>query len=57
MDYSTVRNPLVSPALLSALQWLTPCQGPRQIEQLVRMGRGDAAAELVDRLIADADRP
>jgi hypothetical protein len=52
-----VRNPLASPALMAALQWLTPNDGPRTIERLVRMGRTSDAAALAEWLIAEADRP
>jgi len=39
------RHPLLSPALMAALQWLRPCDGPRLIDRLIRMGRvADAAA-------------
>ena len=54
---STIRNPLVSPPLIAALQWLRPGPEPRLIHQLIRAGRTSDAAALVERLIADADRP
>jgi hypothetical protein len=53
----TIRNPLASPALLTALQWLRPGNEPRLIERLIQMGRIADAAALADILIADADRP
>jgi len=48
------RNPLASPSLMSALQWLRPCQAPRLIERLIHAGRIADAAAL---LIIEADRP
>jgi len=51
------RNPILSPALRSALQWLRPGGEPRMIERLIRMGRIADAAALAEMLIADADRP
>jgi hypothetical protein len=52
-----VRNPLASPALMSALQWLQPCEAPRLIERLIRRGRIADAAALAELLIIEADRP
>ena len=52
---NTLRNPLLSPALMSALQWLRPGPQPRMIERLVRAGP-DAAA-LAELLVIEADRP
>jgi hypothetical protein len=51
------RNPLVSPALMSALQWLRPSAAPRMIEQLIRAGRVADAAALAEMLVIEADRP
>jgi len=51
------RNPLASPSLMSALQWLRPCQAPRLIERLIRMGRISDAAALAELLVIEADRP
>ena len=53
----TIRNPLASPALMSALQWLRPGPEPRLIDPLIRAGRISDAAALAEMLIADADRP
>jgi hypothetical protein len=52
-----IPNPLASPALLAALQWLHPCNGPRLIEALLRRGRVTDAAALCEMLIVEADRP
>jgi hypothetical protein len=52
-----IRNPLVSPALLAALQWLRPCQAPRMIDRLIRAGRISDAAALAEMLVIEADRP
>ena len=52
-----LRNPLLSPALMSALQWLRPCQAPRLIDRLIRAGRVADAAALAEMLIIEADRP
>jgi hypothetical protein len=54
---NTLRNPLLSPALMSALQWLQPCAAPRLIDRLVRAGRVADAAALAEMLIIEADRP
>jgi hypothetical protein len=51
------RHPLLSPALMAALQWLRPGAEPRMIERLIRMGRGADAAALAELLIIEADRP
>jgi hypothetical protein len=52
-----IRNPLASPALLAALQWLHPGPEPRTIERLVRAGRIADAAALAEMMIIEADRP
>jgi hypothetical protein len=52
-----IRNPLLSPALMAALQWLQPGPEPRMIVRLIRTGRVADAAALAEMLIADADRP
>jgi hypothetical protein len=52
-----VRNPLASPTLMAALQWLQPGPGPRLIERLIRTGRAADAAAIAELLIIDADRP
>jgi hypothetical protein len=52
-----VRNPLVSPALMAALQWLQPGPQPRIIDRLIRAGRVADAAALAEILIIEADRP
>ena len=52
-----LRNPLLSPALMSALQWLHPGPEPRTIDRLVRAGRISDAAALAEMLIIEADRP
>jgi hypothetical protein len=57
MDYSTVRNPLISPALMAAMHWLMPCAAPRLIERLIRTGRTADAAALAELLVIEADRP
>jgi hypothetical protein len=54
MKLTATRNPLASPPLPLALQWLRPGPEPRIIDRLIRAGD---AAELVAQLIADADRP
>jgi hypothetical protein len=51
------RNPLISPALMAALQWLQPCAAPRLIDLLIRAGRISDAAALAELLIIEADRP
>jgi len=51
------QNPLMSPALMSALQWLRPGPEPRTIERLIRTGRVADAAALVELLVIEADRP
>lgn len=51
------RNPLLSPALMAALQWLRPGPEPYAIERLVLMGRTADAAALAELLIIEADRP
>jgi hypothetical protein len=51
------RNPLISPALMAALQWLQPGPEPRMIERLIRTGRTADAAALAEILIIEADRP
>jgi hypothetical protein len=50
-------NPLISPALMAALQWLQPCAAPRLIDRLIRAGRVADAAALAEFLIIEADRP
>ena len=52
-----IRNPLASPALLAALQWLRPGPEPRTIDRLIRAGRISDAAALAELLIIEADRP
>jgi hypothetical protein len=52
-----VRNPLASPALMAALQWLRPGPEPRMIDRLIRNGRLADAAALAELLIIEADRP
>ena len=52
-----VRNPLASPALMAALQWLRPGPEPRMIDRLIRNGRLAYAAALAELLIIEADRP
>jgi hypothetical protein len=52
-----IRNPLLSPALMAALQWLRPGSGPRMIERLIRAGRIADAAALAEMLVIEADRP
>ena len=52
-----IRNPLISPALMSALQWLRPGQEPKLIERLIQMGRISDAAALAEMLVIEADRP
>jgi hypothetical protein len=54
---NTLRNPLASPALMSALQWLRPGSEPRMIERLIHAGRVADAAALAELLIIEADRP
>jgi hypothetical protein len=56
MKLTATRNPLASPPLPLALQWLRPGPEPR-IDRLIRAGRTGDAAELVAQSIADADRP
>jgi hypothetical protein len=51
------RNPLLSPALMAALQWLRPGSEPRMIDRLIRAGRIADAAALAEMLIIEADRP
>jgi hypothetical protein len=51
------RNPLLSPALMAALQWLQPCAAPRLIDRLVRAGRVADACAIAEMLIIEADRP
>jgi hypothetical protein len=52
------RNPLASPALMLALQWLRPGGSePGMIDRLVRAGRVADAAALAELLIIEADRP
>jgi hypothetical protein len=51
------RNPLASPALLAAIQWLHPSAAPRLIDRLIRTGRIADAAALAELLIIEADRP
>ena len=51
------RHPLATPSLMAALHWLTPSDGPRIINRLIRAGRISDAAALAEMLIADADRP
>jgi hypothetical protein len=53
----TIRNPLISPALMAALQWLQPGPEPRLIDRLIRTGRISDAAALAELLIIEADRP
>lgn len=57
MKRSELRNPLLSPALMSALQWLQPGPEPRTIDRLVRAGRVADAAALAEMLVIEADRP
>jgi hypothetical protein len=52
-----VRNPLASPTLMAALQWLQPCAAPRLIDRLIRSGRVADAAALAEMLVIEADRP
>jgi hypothetical protein len=52
-----IRNPLLSPALMAALQWLQPCAAPRLIDRLIRIGRISDAAALAEMLVIEADRP
>ena len=52
-----IRNPLASPALMAALQWLQPGPEPRMINRLIRAGRTADAAALAELLIIEADRP
>jgi hypothetical protein len=52
-----IRNPLASPALLAALQWVRPGPEPRMIDRLIRAGRVADAAALAEILIIEADRP
>jgi hypothetical protein len=52
-----VRNPMASPQLLAALQWLQPSAAPRLIDRLIGTGRISDAAALAEQMIADADRP
>ena len=52
-----IRNPLVSPALLAALQWLQPGPEPRMIARLICAGRISDAAALAELLVIEADRP
>jgi hypothetical protein len=54
---NTLRNPLLSPALLAALQWLQPGPEPRILNALIRRGRISDAAALAELLIIEADRP
>jgi hypothetical protein len=54
---NALRNPLLSPALMAALQWLQPCAAPRLIDSLIRAGRVADAAALAELLIIEADRP
>jgi hypothetical protein len=54
---NTLRNPLLSPALLAALQWLQPGPEPGMIDRLIRTGRISDAAALAEMLIVEADRP
>jgi hypothetical protein len=57
INSNALRNPLISPALMAALQWLQPGPEPRLIDRLVRAGRVADAAALAEMLIAEADRP
>jgi len=57
MRSTDIRNPLASPALLAALHWLQPGPEPRILTALIRRGRTGDAVALVERMIADADRP
>ena len=57
MRRSELRNPLASPELMAALQWLRPGPEPRTIERLIRMGRVADAAALAELLVIEADRP
>jgi hypothetical protein len=57
MRRSELGNPLASPALMAALQWLQPGPEPRLIDRLVRAGRIADAAALAEMLIIEADRP
>ena len=50
------RNPLASPALMSALKWLRPGGDARMIDRLIRAGRVSDAASLAEMLIIEADR-
>ena len=52
-----IRNPLLSPPLMAALQWLQPGPEPRILNALIRAGRISDAAALAEMLIAEADRP
>ena len=54
---NTLRNPLLSPALMAALQWLQPGPEPRILNALIRRGRVADAAALAEMLIIEADRP
>jgi hypothetical protein len=54
---SDSHNPLISPALVAALQMLQPCAAPRLIDRLIRAGRVADAAALAELLIIEADRP
>jgi hypothetical protein len=51
------RNPLISPSLMAALQWLRPGPEPRMIDRLIRAGRVADAAALAEMMIIEADRP
>jgi hypothetical protein len=54
--YTAARNPLLaSPLLLAALWRLRPGPEPRQIGELIKIGRVAAAASLVEQILADAD--
>ena len=55
--HHSTRNPLISPALMSALQWLRPGPEPGMIDRLIRTGRVSDAAALAEMLIIEADRP
>ena len=52
-----IRNPLLSPPLMAALQWLQPGPEPRILNALIRTGRVSDAAALAEMLIIEADRP
>ena len=51
------RNPLASPLMLAALARLQPCEAPRRIGELLRIGRVADAVEIAETLIAEGDHP